>query len=563
MLVYGRLVNKIDGINGSIDYQTWNNFSTVNTLNYKKKFNDHSIDALLGVTLNINKFSRTLVRSIDIPQYLEGLGINSIDGGTLNDSNDIHGSDESRVFSLLGRVNYAYKGKYLLTASIRRDGSSKFPEENRIGYFPSAAVSWNAHEESFVENLNVFSQLKFKVGYGKTGNDRIPGTARFDFLTDSNASYFYNGQTVQGQRPTSFGANPNLFWETTEQVNLGVDFGFLNDRVSLVVEAYQKDTKDLLINSDAALSQGFSTIWTNSGHVRNRGLEISLNTINVSSKNFKWTTDFNISFNQNIIESLPESKPIFGRPNYYSRLSSNQFIVQEGESLGNMYGYVSDGVYQIDDFQNYDPNASTHTLLASQPSYKMHQPGDEKYKDLNGDGKITGEDKTIIGNALPKHYGGLGNTFSYKNFELSTFLQWSYGNDVLNANRLVLENIGISGQNQLATTLNRWTPENQNTDMHRAGGQGFEDISSRVIEDGSFIRLKTINFSYNFSKDALEKLKLSRVEIYLSAQNLITWTNYSGYDPEVSVSRSLLTPGIDYSAYPKQKTMSLGLNLSF
>jgi len=561
--VYGRLVNKIDGINGSIDYQTWNNFSTVNTLNYKKKFNDHSIDALLGVTLNINKFSRTLVRSIDIPQYLEGLGINSIDGGTLNDSNDIHGSDESRVFSLLGRVNYAYKGKYLLTASIRRDGSSKFPEENRIGYFPSAAVSWNAHEESFVENLNVFSQLKFKVGYGKTGNDRIPGTARFDFLTDSNASYFYNGQTVQGQRPTSFGANPNLFWETTEQVNLGVDFGFLNDRVSLVVEAYQKDTKDLLINSDAALSQGFSTIWTNSGHVRNRGLEISLNTINVSSKNFKWTTDFNISFNQNIIESLPESKPIFGRPNYYSRLSSNQFIVQEGESLGNMYGYVSDGVYQIDDFQNYDPNASTHTLLASQPSYKMHQPGDEKYKDLNGDGKITGEDKTIIGNALPKHYGGLGNTFSYKNFELSTFLQWSYGNDVLNANRLVLENIGISGQNQLATTLNRWTPENQNTDMHRAGGQGFEDISSRVIEDGSFIRLKTINFSYNFSKDALEKLKLSRVEIYLSAQNLITWTNYSGYDPEVSVSRSLLTPGIDYSAYPKQKTMSLGLNLSF
>ena len=491
------------------------------------------------------------------------MGINSIDGGTLNDSNDIHGSDESRVFSLLGRVNYAYKGKYLLTASIRRDGSSKFPEENRIGYFPSAAVSWNAHEESFVENLNVFSQLKFKVGYGKTGNDRIPGTARFDFLTDSNASYFYNGQTVQGQRPTSFGANPNLFWETTEQVNLGVDFGFLNDRVSLVVEAYQKDTKDLLINSDAALSQGFSTIWTNSGHVRNRGLEISLNTINVSSKNFKWTTDFNISFNQNIIESLPESKPIFGRPNYYSRLSSNQFIVQEGESLGNMYGYVSDGVYQIDDFQNYDPNASTHTLLASQPSYKMHQPGDEKYKDLNGDGKITGEDKTIIGNALPKHYGGLGNTFSYKNFELSTFLQWSYGNDVLNANRLVLENIGISGQNQLATTLNRWTPENQNTDMHRAGGQGFEDISSRVIEDGSFIRLKTINFSYNFSKDALEKLKLSRVEIYLSAQNLITWTNYSGYDPEVSVSRSLLTPGIDYSAYPKQKTMSLGLNLSF
>ncbi|MBL4745279.1 MAG: TonB-dependent receptor [Flavobacteriaceae bacterium] len=559
--VYGRLVSKIDGIYGSLDTQRWKIFSNVNTLNYKKKFGDHSVNALVGATVNIRKYTRTRFRSIDIPQYLEDLGINSLDGGTLNSANDLHGSSESRIYSLLGRFNYSFKNKYLFTASIRRDGSSNFPKANRIGYFPSYAFSWKADKEDFIKDLNIFSQLKFKVGYGKTGNDRIPGSARFEFLTDVNASYYFDGKTVSGQRPTSFGANPNLYWETTEQYNAGVDFGFFNDRISFIVEAYQKDTKDLLINADAALSQGYSSIWTNSGHVRNRGLEISVNTTNIATKNFKWTTDFNISFNQNSIVSLPDGKPIFGKPNYYWRYSTNQFIVEEGKSLGNMFGYISDGVYQIKDFENYDRTATTHTLIAGQPSYKSHQPGDEKYKDLNGDGKITGADKTIIGNGLPKHFGGLGNTFSYKNFELSAFFQWSYGSDILNANRLIFEN--SAGQNQLATVKNRWTHENQNTILNRAGGQGFEDVSSRVIEDGSYIRLKTVNFSYNFSKEILEKVNLSSLKMYLSAQNLITWTNYSGFDPDVSVRNSLITPGIDYSAYPKHKTISLGLNLSF
>lgn len=562
--VYGRLVNKINGINGTKDHQRWKNFSTVNTLDYKKIFDEHRIDGMVGVTLNVSKTSRTRYSSIEIPKYLEGLGINSMDGGTLDSSNDINSTNESRIFSLLARVNYGYKGKYLFTASLRRDGSSAFPADNRIGYFPSAAVSWNADKENFIKNLNVFSQLKFKAGYGKTGNDRIPGNARFEFLTDTNASYFYDGQTVPGQRPTSFGANPNLFWETTEQYNAGLDMGFFNDRLSVLIEVYQKDTKDLLINADAALSQGFSSIWTNSGQVRNKGLEISLNTLNVKTKNFRWTSDFNISFNQNTIVSLPEGKPIFGKPNYYQRLSTNQFIVEEGKALGNMFGYISDGVYQPDDFENYDPNASTHTLLSGQPSYKTnHQPGDEKFKDLDGDGSISGGDKTIIGNALPKHFGGFGNTFTYKSFQLSAFLQWSYGNDILNANRLVFEQMDRPNQNQLASTLNRWTPENQDTDLYRAGGRGFEDISSRVVEDGSYLRLKTVNLSYKLSKDVVERLKMNSIELYVSGQNLITWTNYSGFDPEVSVVNSLITPGIDYSAYPKHRVFSLGVNVSF
>lgn len=561
--VYGRLLSKIDGINGSLDEQKWKNFASVNTLDYKKRFKDHSLDVLLGANLNIRKISRTRFRSLDIPQYLEDLGINSLDGGTLDNSSDINTSNESRIFSILGRINYGYKGKYLLTASLRRDGSSNFPAQNRIGYFPSAAVSWNADKESFIQKWNIFSQLKFKAGYGKTGNDRIPGTARYEFLTDINSSYFINGQTILGQRPTSFGANPNLFWETTEQFNFGTDIGFFDDRISMLVEVYQKDTKDLLINADAALSQGYQTVWTNTGQVRNKGLEISLNTLNVSSKNFRWTTDFNISFNQNTIVSLPDGKPIFGQPNYYRLLSTQQFIVEEGRPLGNMYGYISDGVYQISDFENYDPESSTHTLNVGQPSYRNHRPGDEKYKDLNGDGKITGADKTIIGNALPKHFGGFNNTFEYKNFQLSTFFQWSYGNDILNANRLVFESMDRPNQNQLATTLDRWTIDNQDTDLHRANGQGFQDISSRVVEDGSYLRLKTVNLSYRFSKDIVDKLKINSLEVYASGQNLVTWTDYSGFDPEVSVERSLITPGIDYSAYPIQRTFSFGLNVSF
>lgn len=562
--VYGRLINKIDGINGSVDHRTWRNFNNVNTINYKKKWNGHSINALFGVTLDSRKVYRTYVRYIDIPQYLEGLGINGIDGGTLDESSDVNGLiNETKTFSLLARLNYGYKGKYLFTASVRRDASSIFPARNRVGYFPSAAFSWNAHKEQFIKQLDVFSQLKFKAGYGKTGNDRIPQIARFNLLTDNNASYFFNGQTVQGLIPPTLGANPNLFWETTDQVNFGLDVGLFDGRFSLSTEVYQKDTKDLLINADAAPSQGVLSVYQNTGHVRNRGLEISLSTTNISTKDFSWTSDFNISFNRNTIVSLPSGKPIFGRPNYYRRLSTNQFLVEEGQPLGNMYGYISDGVYQINDFENYDSTASTHTLKSGQPSYRSHQPGDEKYKDLNGDGQITPADKTIIGNALPKHFGGLTNTFTYKNFELSTFLQWSYGNDVLNANRLVFESMQFPNQNQLATTLNRWTPENQNTTMHRALGQGFEDISSRVVEDASYIRLKTINFSYNLPKEFLDTYKLSSLKVYLAAQNLFTITNYSGFDPDVSVANSLITPGIDYSSYPIHRILSIGLNVTF
>jgi TonB-linked SusC/RagA family outer membrane protein len=562
--VYGRLINKINGINGTLDKRRYTNFSSVNTLNYKKKINRHNINAVLGVTYNLRQYAASRYTAVEIPQYLEHLKMNSMDGGELLEANDLNTEVESRIFSVLSRVNYTFNGKYLLTATLRRDASSNFPEKNRVGYFPSAAFSWNAEREPFVKQLNVYSQMKFRVGYGETGNDRIPGNARFDLFTDQDTSYPLLGSAKPGARPTTTAGNPELTWETTEQLNAGIDMGFFKGRIGITADIYQKDTKDLLLFSDLAPSVGSLKKYVNSGHMRNRGLEISLSTVNFKSKSFEWMTDFNISFNENIVVELPEGKPLFGKPNYYQRLNTNQYIAMEDRALGNIYGYISDGVYQPNDFENYDADASSHNLALGQPSYRnSHQPGDEKYKDVNGDGKITGADKTIIGNGLPKHYGGLTNTFSYKNLELSAHFQWSYGNDILNANRMVFENMDNPGLNQLATTLDRWTPENHNTTMHRAGGQGFEDISSRIVEDGSFIRLKTVNISYAFSSKVLKNVKLQSAKIFLAAQNLYTWTDYSGFDPEVSVRNSPITPGIDYSAYPKSRTVSLGLQVSF
>jgi len=563
--VYGRLVQPISGINGSMDNQNFRTLSNINTLTFNKRFgNDHALNVMIGHSVNTKKITRTLFRAMFIPEYAESQGINALDEGELSTTNDFNGSNTARIESFLGRLNYAYKDRYLLTASFRRDGSSKFAPGHNIGYFPSLAVSWKAEEEEFIKNLGFISQLKFKAGYGKTGNDRIPGQARFDLFTSDLASYFLNGQEVLGQRPTSAGANPNVEWETTSQYNAGIDLGLFDGRIAFAVEAYEKTTVDLLINADTSPSQGISTVWKNIGTVRNRGLELALSTVNIKSKDFKWTTDFNISFNRNEVLSLPEGKAIFGNPNYYWRYASNQFIVEEGQPLGNMFGYLSDGVYQPGDFENYDPEATSHSLNSGQPSYKTaHQPGDEKYKDINGDGIISSADKTVIGNGLAKHFGGLGNTFSYKGFDLSVFFQWSYGNDILNGNRLVFEELQHTHQNQYASVLNRWTPDNQDTDMFRARGRGFEDVSSRIVEDGSYIRLKTVNLSYNFSSGILDKLNLSSLKLYLSAQNLFTWTDYSGYDPEVSVKRSAIMPGVDYSAYPRSKTVSLGLNVTF
>lgn len=562
--VYGRLVNPINGINGSIDNRYFKTLSNINTLTFNKFFGEHGLTAMIGTSYTRRMVSRTLIRAIQIPEYAESQGINSLDEGTLSNTNDFIGNATEITASLLSRVNYSFKDRYLLTASIRRDGSSKFGPGHNIGYFPSLAASWKVEEEKFLQNVDFISQLKLKVGYGKTGNDRIPSQARFDLFTSDLASYFIDGQEILGQRPTSSGANPDVEWETTSQYNAGLDLGLFDGRIFLTAEVYKKTTDDLLINADTPPSQGVSTGWKNLGSVQNKGIEFALSTVNVSTQNFKWVSDFNISFNTNEVLSLPEGKPIYGNPNYYSRYASNQFIVEQGKSLGNMYGYVSDGVYQPEDFDNYDYNSTSNTLSSGQPSYRnQHQAGDEKYKDINGDGVINSEDKAIIGNGLPKHFGGLGNTFTYKNFDLSIFFQWSYGNDILNANRLIFEEVSYAHQNQYASVANRWTPENQNTDMFRAGGRGFEDVSSRIVEDGSFLRLKTVNFSYNFPKDVVQKLNLTNLKMYVSGQNLFTWTNYSGYDPEVSVNSSAVMPGIDYSAYPRSRTFSFGLNLSF
>lgn len=565
--VYGRLIQPINGINGSIDYRNYSTLTNINTLTFKKTFADkHYINAMIGTSIIAKREDRTFYRGNFIPEYIESTGINALDEGQLANTDDINGGFDERTQSVLSRLNYTFDNKYLLTASLRRDGSSKFGPGHNVAYFPSVGLAWKAEEEEFIQNIDWVSQLKIKVGYGKTGNDRIPAGARFDNFTSIQSSYFIdNGNVELGQRPPSTGSNELLEWETTAMYNAGLDLGFFNGRISTTIEVYEKTTDDLLLLADTPPSLGVSQVWVNSGDVRNRGLEIALHTTNFRTDDFRWTTDFNISFNKNEVLSLPVGKPIFGKPNYYSRYAVNQFIVEEGQPLGNMFGYLSDGLYQPADFDTYDPDNATNNVLASgQPDYTgVRQPGDAKYKDLNGDGQITPDDKTVIGNGLPKHFGGFANNFSYKNFDLSIFFEWSYGNDILNANRLVFEEMEQAGQNQYATVTNRWTPDNQDTDMYRAGGRGLEDISSRIVEDGSYMRLKTINFSYSFAQDVLEKLPISSLKFFASAQNLVTWTDYSGFNPDVSTNRSPIMPGIDYSGYPISKIYSLGLNLTF
>jgi hypothetical protein len=360
--------------------------------------------------------------------------------------------------------------------------------------------------------------------------------------------------------------NSAIKWESTAQTNIGVDLGFLKGRITLTADAYYKYTDDLLLTAPLPPSTGFGTMTKNIGAVSNRGLELTVKTVNIEKPSFRWETSFNISFNRNRVEELVE-----GQQSLLSNVSWEQdfnnlpaYISKVGEPVGLMYGYVWDGVYQYEDF-DYAENA-VYILKPNVPGYMaggLNVPGDIKYKDVNGDGIVNANDCVVIGNPTPLHYGGMQNSFRYKGFTLAVFLQWSYGNDVLNANRYLLEFGGTSYANQFASFADRWRPDHTNTTMQRRASNGMKLYSSRVIEDASFLRLKTVSLEYAVPKSWMKKLNAENLVVSLSAQNLFTWTGYSGYDPEVSSKHSTLTKGFDFSTYPRAKTITLGLNLTF
>ncbi|MDP4292366.1 MAG: SusC/RagA family TonB-linked outer membrane protein, partial [Bacteroidota bacterium] len=556
------------GVNGSISTAKVNNWANENTLTWTKTFNKvHNLSVLGGFTEQGNTSSTYGFGAINLPN--ESLGISGLDEGTLNPATTIARSSLWTSASFLSRVVYNYNSLYYLTFSYRADGSSKFTEQNHWSYFPSGALSWRFTQEKFLKDNKVISDGKLRFSYGKTGNNRV---GDFSYLSTmavpASYSYSFGNSWISSIIPQTIG-NPDLKWETTDQYNLGLDLSFLKSRINLTADLYRKITKNLLLNATLPTSTGYTTAFENVGSVQNQGLELTINTINVNTKDFSWRSSFNISFNQNKVLALANGQETLLTSVYWDNGWDGipAYVARVGQPLGLMYGYIWDGAYQYSDFNktatgtyvlkdNVPTNGNTRTSI---------QPGDIKYKDLNGDGVVNASDYTVIGNSLPIHIGGLNNSFTYKNFDLNLFFQWSYGNKIQNNNRLVFEGSAIGGAylEQFASYADRWSATNQSSSNFRAGGYYGGGYSSRTIEDGSYLRLKTASFGYNFPAKLLQKIKISSLRIYVSGQNLWTLTNYSGLDPEVSTYNSVLTGGFDYSAYPRARTIAFGANITF
>ena len=555
---------------------TWLNENTLTyQTNIKKK---HFFNSLVGITFQNSDYEYYSLKSTHIPN--ESLGMAGMADGTLSSSSSLKSSWS--MMSYLARLNYNYKSKYYATASFRADGSSKFSKKHRYGYFPSGSLAWNFMEEEFMAPIKkVVGAGKLRVSWGLTGNNRIGEYdyyALLQMLKEKQGDYISNGSIPSGVYPfdndmSSVGMvpvslpNEDLKWETTEQWNVGLDLSFFNERLNFTADVYRKTTRDLLLEASLPLVSGYYSATKNIGKVRNDGLELSLSTVNVQTKDFTWTSDFNIAFNKNEVLELAENQLSLTTAARFDQNYNSQpsYIAKVGLPMGMMYGYIYEGTYKYDDFVK---SGNSYTLKDNVPYFSSEantQPGMPKYKDVNGDGIIDTNDRTIIGRGLPIHTGGFTNSFTYKGFDLSVFFQWSYGNDIMNANRLFFENAGGKKDlNQFASYANRWTPENPESDIPAATKSASNNvISSRIIEDGSYLRLKTVTLGYTFPKALIAKAKLSNARVYVAAQNLWTWTSYSGYDPEVSVRNSALTPGLDFSSYPRAFTLSLGVNLGF
>ncbi|WP_229311541.1 SusC/RagA family TonB-linked outer membrane protein [Larkinella rosea] len=519
---------------------TWLN---ENTLTYNKTFgNVHNLTLLAGYTMQGNRFESVEARSQgfanDILTY-ENLG--SASTALVPASS----ASNWQLNSYIGRANYDYSGKYLLTATVRADGSSRFGASNKWAVFPSASVAWRLSEEDFLKGNRVVNDLKLRVSYGLSGNQEITQYQSLATLGTQNANF--NNTVVIGIGPSRV-ANPDLRWETTAQADVGIDVGLLSNRITLTADYYNKKTTDLLLSVPLPYVSGYASALQNLGSIRNQGFELGINSTNLNGA-FKWTTAFNIAANRNKVLNLGDQTEFASGDASGHLQLPNSGLVRVGEQIGLFYGYQSSGIFQTQ--AEVDGSAQ-----------KTAKPGDRRYVDQNGDGAINASDRVILGYAQPKFYGGLTNTFSYKGVELSIFMQGTSGNSIFNINRFEQESLtGVS--NQSAETLNRWTPTNPSNTIPRANAVGNAYVlSSRQIEDGSYLRVKNINLSYTLPSSLVSKAKLYNVKVYVSAQNWITFTKYTGFDPEVNrFGQSTLSQGSDYGSYPGNKMMLVGLNI--
>jgi TonB-dependent starch-binding outer membrane protein SusC len=472
------------------------------------------------------------------------------------------GLTEWQISSYYGRLNYSLNDKYMFTLNARYDGSSNFSSNNKWAFFPSGAFAWNMKNESFMGDVDAISFWKWRVSYGVTGNQAIgpyQTLARF-----SPVFTVINGQTVNAVRPTTV-ANNDLTWETTTQLNIGTDIGLFNDRISLTAEYYRMVTSDLLFNVELPQYSGYTNQLKNIGEVENRGIELTLSSRNID-RDVKWDMDVNFSANRNKVLSLPGGNDIqYGSgPGHLVGLGNTQ-ILREGEPVGTFFGWIYDGVYQEGD--DFIPGGGFEQVA-----------GGEKFRDINGrdangnltgapDGALNANDQTIIGNPNPDFIWGWNNDVTFKNFDLNIFFQGSQGNDILSYTLMEL-NL-LSGINNATTVaLDRWTPANTDTDVPKASVGRTRRVSTRWIYDGSFVRLKNLALGYTLPASLLQKAGINKFRIYVSAQNILTITDYEGYDPEVNYRSESATDsnrnlGLDYGSYPNAKSYTVGLNIGF
>jgi len=518
-----------------------------NTLSYNNIFGDHKIDAVLGYSMESYKNEFLFVSTSDFDD--NRLGYNAIQVGA-EKTLLFNGTSARQLQSYLGRVNYSFKDKYLITISTRIDGSSVFGEGNKYGVFPSMAAAWKIYDEPFLSNSDVISNMKLRFGIGRVGNQGIQPYGSMGLLSVTEA-YFGENDIAKGSGPGTL-SNADLKWETTDQIDFGLDMGFLKNRISLTTDIYFKQTKDLLLNPLVPYTTGYRIGLANVGNLENKGIEFAISSVNIEGKNFRWSTDFNMAFNKNKITNIERGEGIPAPP----MLGVNGWsILEVDEPIGNFYGYESDGVIQLTE----DPSQVPYFVDYS-PSH-----GDRKYVDQNGDGILNVDDTVLLGNANPDFSYGMGNTFEYKNWSLMVFLSGVYGNEIANFNRFGLESFdGL--KNNSATALDRWTTINPTNDYPRANAdpRGSNTFSDIQVEDGSYLKVRDITLAYNFNTDLLSKMNLASFKLYLSMKNSFVLTNYSGYDPEVNrFSEDPLMSGVDFGSYPTARLATFGINVTF
>lgn len=579
----------------SINQTQTRRITNTNTLNYKKKFGEHKIDLLLGqeIVKTDGETAKTVIKwlplSLSPQEAFANIQFADPPSGMVQDKPTTAVVDPDRLSSFFARANYIYKNRYILTASIRRDGSSIFGPKNKWGTFPSASLAWKIAEENFLKEVKWVDELKLRVGYGQSGNNRIQPYLYDTFYVASSEYGYTPGTGIStGSAPGNIMANYDMKWEATVSQNAGIDFTFFNKRLYGSIDAYITDTKDLLLLAKIPQTSGYEYQYQNSGKTQNKGIEFTLGGIIANKGNFTWKADFNIAANKNIIKSLGSAAE--AGSDYYL-VSSGwvqnlfDFKAQVGQPLGTYFGYVTEGRYEISDF-NYNASSNRYTLkegIASSSNIALGntapQPGDLKLKDINGDGKIDNNDMTDLGSSQPKFYGGFNQTFKYRNFDLSLFFNFSVGNKVYNANKLEFTTrYQYKDQNMLADMENRWkwfdnsgvkitdpialAALNANTTLWTpTGGNYF--LHSYAIEDGSFLRLNNVTLGYSLPKGMLSDLSISNFRLYVTANNVFTVTGYSGYDPEVSTRKNPLTPGVDYAAYPRTRFFLTGIDITF